>query len=180
MVRPGKKELFNFLILVSMLQQTNCCLFVFVFLYVLFSIHPSLRSPLSFHSIPLPPSPPPPSLNSLPPLPPSPPSLPPQVPASTLPPNKLTYYQTDLQDWCDYTGVELKFPDAFPLRTVTPLRVTLASKCDPELIRVLCESVLFSFCIYRIARFFRGHLFSRISQISASRKNIFGCHAFFA
>ena len=53
---------------------------------------------------------------------------------------KRNYYQQDLQDWCQYAGVELVFPQAFPLRTVLPLRVTLASGCDPMLIQTLCKS----------------------------------------
>ena len=32
-------------------------------------------------------------------------------------------------------------PDVFPIRTVLPLRVTLASQCDPRLIQALCMSV---------------------------------------
>ena len=50
--------------------------------------------------------------------------------------------QQDLQDWCEYASVPLRWPDAFPLRTVLPLRVTLAAGCDPKLIRALCKLVL--------------------------------------
>ena len=56
--------------------------------------------------------------------------------------SKRNYYQQDLKDWCQYAGVELVFPQAFPLRTVLPLRVTLASSCDPVLIQTLCKSFL--------------------------------------
>lgn len=52
---------------------------------------------------------------------------------------KRNYYQQDLHDWCDYAGVQLTFPDSFPLRTVLPLRVTLAAKCDPTLIMHFCK-----------------------------------------
>lgn len=47
--------------------------------------------------------------------------------------------EQDLQDWCGYAGVELHWPTAFPLRSVLPLRVTLASHCEPRLIKSLCE-----------------------------------------
>lgn len=52
---------------------------------------------------------------------------------------KQMYYQQDMQDWCEFAGMEMRFPDVFPLRSVLPLRATLASKCDPALIRTLCE-----------------------------------------
>ena len=55
---------------------------------------------------------------------------------------KQRYMQQDLSDWCEYASVPLHWPDAFPLRTVLPLRVTLAAGCDPKLIRALCKLVL--------------------------------------
>ena len=51
---------------------------------------------------------------------------------------KVKYGTKDMKDWCDYAQVELQWPDVFPLRTVLPLRVTIASKCDPMLIMHLC------------------------------------------
>lgn len=51
---------------------------------------------------------------------------------------KRNYFTQDLKDWCDYAGIEFQFPSIFPLRTVLPLRATLASGCDPEVIRLLC------------------------------------------
>ena len=33
----------------------------------------------------------------------------------------------------------IQWPDTFPIRTVLPLRVTLASGCDPKLIKTLCK-----------------------------------------
>jgi 2-hydroxychromene-2-carboxylate isomerase len=39
---------------------------------------------------------------------------------------KRRYYFRDLQDWSAWWGVPLRFPSAFPLRTVAPLRVALA------------------------------------------------------
>lgn len=39
---------------------------------------------------------------------------------------KRAYSGQDIQDWCSFYGnVPLRFPDAFPLRTVLPLRLTL-------------------------------------------------------
>ena len=58
---------------------------------------------------------------------------------ATVPEVKRNYYQQDLRDWCKYAGVELRWPDTFPLRTVLPLRVTLVAACDPKLIKHLCE-----------------------------------------
>lgn len=52
---------------------------------------------------------------------------------------KRIYMQQDLNDWCEYASVQLRWPDTFPLRTVLPLRVTLAAGCDAELIRAFCE-----------------------------------------
>lgn len=33
----------------------------------------------------------------------------------------------------------IQWPESFPIRTVLPLRVTLASGCDPKLIKILCK-----------------------------------------
>lgn len=65
-----------------------------------------------------------------------------QVPMSVLSEAKRRYLAKDLQDLCMYSGVELNWPDVFPLRSVLPLRLTLAAKCDPLLIKLLCECLL--------------------------------------
>lgn len=45
-----------------------------------------------------------------------------------LSPSKLANLMKSLQDWCKYHGIEgFKFPSNFPLRTILPLRVLLAS-----------------------------------------------------
>ena len=54
---------------------------------------------------------------------------------------KQEYYKKDLQDWCSYAGVEINWPETFPLRSVLPLRVTLAANCDPAIIEKICKSV---------------------------------------
>ena len=97
-------------------------------------LYTSIPSHLSVYIVPLP-------CCSLSPPP------PPQVPAVTMSSQKQAYYQKDMQDWCQYAGVELRFPDTFPLRTVLPLRVTLASKCDPALIRTLCKPLSLSLSV---------------------------------
>lgn len=61
----------------------------------------------------------------------------PNVPAAAMSEAKRNYYTQDLKDWCDYCDVKLKFPSTFPLRTVLPLRATIASKCDPTVIQTL-------------------------------------------
>lgn len=53
---------------------------------------------------------------------------------------KRNYYQKDMQDWIDFAGVKFQWPDSFPIRSVLPLRVTLAAGCDPKVIDVICES----------------------------------------
>ncbi|CAI8052783.1 2-hydroxychromene-2-carboxylate isomerase [Geodia barretti] len=61
----------------------------------------------------------------------------PSVPLTTMSTQKQTYYQQDMEDWCDFAGVDLNFPDVFPIRSVLPLRATLASQCDPAIIQTL-------------------------------------------
>jgi 2-hydroxychromene-2-carboxylate isomerase len=43
-------------------------------------------------------------------------------------PNKKTYMIKDLSDWAMYYGVELNFPDLFPLNSVKSMRGALAAK----------------------------------------------------
>ena len=52
---------------------------------------------------------------------------------------KRNYYTQDLKDWCDYASINFQFPSSFPLRTVLPLRATIASKSDPATIQRLCK-----------------------------------------
>ena len=61
---------------------------------------------------------------------------------ATMPVAKQQYYSSEMAYWAEgVAGVSLRWPDNFPLRTVLPLRVTLASGCDPRLVGVLCEWV---------------------------------------
>ena len=53
---------------------------------------------------------------------------------------KRQYMTRDLQDWCEYCGAELNWPDAFPIRSVLPLRLTLAANCEPALIKAICKA----------------------------------------
>ena len=53
---------------------------------------------------------------------------------------KRHYMMRDLDDWREYCGAEFKWPDAFPIRSVLPLRLTLAAKCQPTLIKAICKS----------------------------------------
>jgi len=50
----------------------------------------------------------------------------PDVPLFAMNDAKQRYYGRDLFDWAGHWGVPLRFSDAFPLRTVTALRVALA------------------------------------------------------
>ncbi len=50
----------------------------------------------------------------------------PDVPLLAMPPNRRTYIGRDLHDWAAHWGVDFRFPDHFPLRTVLPLRVAVA------------------------------------------------------
>lgn len=58
---------------------------------------------------------------------------------STLSEAKRRYLHQDLCDWSDYCDVKLNWPDFFPLRSVLPLRFTLAAGCDSLIIKTLCE-----------------------------------------
>lgn len=49
----------------------------------------------------------------------------PLVPIAEMPEVKRQYVLQDMQRWAEHWGVPLKFPTAFPLRTVTALRLTL-------------------------------------------------------
>ena len=57
---------------------------------------------------------------------------------------KRQYMVRDLHDWCEYCGAECKWPDAFPIRSVLPLRLTLAANCQPALIKAICKSLIVS------------------------------------
>ena len=57
---------------------------------------------------------------------------------------KRQYMVRDLHDWCEYCGAEFKWPDAFPIRSVLPLRLTLAANSQPALIKAICKSVIIS------------------------------------
>ncbi|XP_046853534.1 uncharacterized protein LOC124446716 [Xenia sp. Carnegie-2017] len=47
---------------------------------------------------------------------------------------KLTYLTKSLNDWCTFHGIKgFKFPSNFPLKTVLPMRLLLASRNDSEL-----------------------------------------------
>lgn len=63
-----------------------------------------------------------------------------KVPAAAMNPTKRDYHQKDLLDWCSYAQIKLRWPDTFPIRSVLPLRVTLAANCDPALIAIICKS----------------------------------------
>lgn len=62
----------------------------------------------------------------------------PMVPLQAMAVAKQQYYAWELQQWSqEVAKVSLKWPDSFPLRTVLPLRVTLASGCNPNIIKIL-------------------------------------------
>ncbi len=79
-----------------------------------------------------------------------------QVPFVGMNEAKRSYFTQDLRDWCQYAGIKLNFPRAFPLRTVLPLRATLASNCDPVIIKMLCMcyGVIFVVIMCMISFFF--------------------------
>ena len=54
-------------------------------------------------------------------------------------PAKQRYYSWELQHYAKESNVPFSFPDFFPLRSVLPLRVTLAANNDPSLITLLCN-----------------------------------------
>ena len=62
----------------------------------------------------------------------------PQVPLQAMAPAKQRYYAMELQHFAKEANIPLQYPDFFPLRSVLPLRVTLAANNDPTLIDALC------------------------------------------
>jgi 2-hydroxychromene-2-carboxylate isomerase len=52
----------------------------------------------------------------------------PDVPLFEMSPPKRTYFSRDLQHWAAYWGVPLRWPSRFPMRTVAPLRLALATE----------------------------------------------------
>ncbi|MCB9592690.1 MAG: 2-hydroxychromene-2-carboxylate isomerase [Sandaracinaceae bacterium] len=58
----------------------------------------------------------------------------PMIPLHSFPPPKRRHQELDLERWADFWGVPFRFTSTFPLRTVTPLRVTLLADCAPALV----------------------------------------------
>lgn len=57
---------------------------------------------------------------------------------------KLAYLTKSHNDWCTFHGIKgFKFPSNFPLKTVLPMRLLLASRNDSELQAALC---MYYFC----------------------------------
>jgi 2-hydroxychromene-2-carboxylate isomerase len=52
----------------------------------------------------------------------------PNVPLDDFPAAKRAYMVRDLQHWASYWGVPLSWPSRFPMRTVAPLRLALATE----------------------------------------------------
>jgi len=65
----------------------------------------------------------------------------PLVPIAEVPEVKRQYIRVDMQRWADHWGVPLEWPSAFPLRTVKPLRMTLAASDEdrPALVHRLMK-----------------------------------------
>jgi 2-hydroxychromene-2-carboxylate isomerase len=62
----------------------------------------------------------------------------PDVPLLTMTAAKQEYIRRDLSDWADWWGVPFSFPTTFPVRTVLPLRVSIAQpEAIPHLYRAL-------------------------------------------
>lgn len=51
----------------------------------------------------------------------------PNVPMLKMSETRRAYGAKDMQDWCSWWDVKLKFPSVFPIRTVLPLRVAILS-----------------------------------------------------
>ena len=62
----------------------------------------------------------------------------PDVPLLTMSAAKQAYVRRDLSDWADWWGVPFSFPTTFPVRTVLPLRISIAEPAaTPHLYRAL-------------------------------------------
>ena len=59
------------------------------------------------------------------------------VPIATFSPPKASFQREDMDRFARHYGVPFRFPSQFPIRSVLPLRMVLASDCDPHLIHVL-------------------------------------------
>ena len=53
-----------------------------------------------------------------------------KVPMQALSEAKREYESKDLQDWEKYRGIQFQFTSHFPIRSILPLRVTLANPDD--------------------------------------------------
>ncbi|MCK6502552.1 DsbA family protein [Myxococcota bacterium] len=62
----------------------------------------------------------------------------PNVPIAEMNAARARYFLQDLQDWARWWGVPLRFPDCFPVRTVTALRVSLL---EPRAIHALYRAL---------------------------------------
>ena len=62
----------------------------------------------------------------------------PNVPIAEMNAARARYFLQDLQDWAAWWGVPLRFPDCFPVRTVTALRVSLL---EPRAIQPLYRAL---------------------------------------
>ena len=61
-----------------------------------------------------------------------------KVPMRTLSEAKREYGNKDLQDWAKYRGIQFQFTSHFPIRSILPLRVTLANT-DDRIRQTMCE-----------------------------------------
>jgi 2-hydroxychromene-2-carboxylate isomerase len=62
------------------------------------------------------------------------------VPMFSLSPPKRRYQAQDMKRQADRIGVPFKWPSRFPMRTVLPLRVTLAAECHRQLVDRLARA----------------------------------------
>ena len=65
--------------------------------------------------------------------------LPSEPPGWRMPEAKRNYLFRDLFDWAAYWKIPIKWNSTFPINTLLPLRVTVASGMNPRVIERLCE-----------------------------------------
>lgn len=61
----------------------------------------------------------------------------PQKLFATLSPQKAAHNARDMDRWAELFGVELRMPNAHPMRTVEALRATIVVECDPRVVHGL-------------------------------------------
>ena len=78
----------------------------------------------------------------------------------------------DLHDWCEYCGAEFNWPNTFPIHSVLPLRLTLASNCQPTLIKAICKSLTMYIVVMLILYFVCTCVLAIVNNLLCASSNL--------